>query len=482
MINMNKPNIILLVLDAVRADHVSISRNGHSTTPNLDVLADNSTVFENAFSNSNWTGTSHGTLFTGRLPSDTGVHGSNQELPSDCHTLPETLKKAGYRTFGMSAGAHIRSERGYDRGIDRYKETYRISPSQDFFSGVLNDQSFRNQLIFSLTKGPDKKTLFKFDSLKRWISDDNQPFFAFINAKTAHNPYNPPRPHKSLFCTELNRPKYQFIEQIMGDERGEYQSLSGADWGHLKSLSYKFPVISNKFEPTETEWDTIESWYDGAIHYMDQQIGDLISWLRRHNEFEDTCLFITADHGEYFGEHGLEKHYYGLYEPVLHVPLIIHNLNESAKNISEPVTLADLYPTIIEVATGSSPKLPQAVSLCSLDDIASRKYVFAELGAVAPDGIRNHHPNFDDEGYGTPLKLVRNDSYKLIYGQNGHTELYRWKDDPAELTDLSDQHLGITEHLTDLINQNLDELSSEPLSENIEDSDLRKHLENLGYM
>jgi hypothetical protein len=108
--------------------------------------------------------------------------------------------------------------------------------------------------------------------------------------------------------------------------------------------------------------------------------------------------------------------------------------------------------------------------------------VFAELGAVAPDGIRNHHPNFDDEGYGTPLKVARNDSYKLIYGQNGHTELYRWKDDPAELTDLSDQHLGITEHLTDLINQNLDELSSEPLSENIEDSDLRKHLENLGYM
>ncbi len=479
---MNQPNVILLVLDAVRADHVSRYRNGQPTTPHLDTLLEDATVFENAFANSNWTGTSHGTIFTGRLPSDTGVHGNNQDLPSTCLTLPEVLKDAGYRTFGMSAGAHIRAERGYDRGIDKYKETYRISPSKDFFSGILRDPAFRRQMVFSATKGPDKKTLFKFESLKRWISGGEQPFFAFINAKTAHHPYNPPRENKSRFCPGLKRPRYQFIEEILGDERGEYQSLPGADWERLKRLSYEYPVISGEFDPADDEWEIIKSWYDGAIYYMDQRIGELIDWLRSRNQLENTYLFITADHGEYFGEHGLEKHYYGMHEPVLHVPLIVYGPGESGENVSELVTLADLYPTIVEIGTGSSPELPQSISLHSSDEIESREYVFAELGAVAPDGISNHHPNFDDEGYGIPTQVARDDTLKLIRRQDGTTELYRWQDDPTESQDISDQSPEVVDRLTTVLDEQLDDLSPEALSEDIEDPNLKKHLEDLGYM
>lgn len=479
---MNQPNIILLVLDAVRADHISVSRNDKEITPNLDALANDSTVFENAFANSNWTGTSHGTIFTGRLPSDTGIHGNNQKLPLDYPTLPEVLKNAGYRTFGMSAGAHIRAERGYNRGIDNFKETYRISPNQDFLSGMLRDSSFRKQLLFSSTKGPDKKTLFKFDSLKEWIRDDEQPFFGFINAKTAHHPYNPPRPHKSDFCTELKRPRYQFLEEILGDDRGEYQSLPGSDWERLKRLSYEYPVLSNEFEPTNAEWDTIESWYDGAIHYMDRRIGELIDWLQDRDQFENTYVFVTADHGEYFGEHGLEKHYYGLYEPVLHVPLLVHSPNETSETVSEPVTLADIYPTIVKIGTGSSPDLPHALSLYSSEKISSREHIFAELGAVAPDGIVNHHPNFNDEGYGIPTQVVRDDTFKLIRKQDGSRELYRWRDDPAESMDLSERKPEVTEQLDSVICEELNELSEKALSEEISDPDLKQHLKDLGYM
>jgi arylsulfatase A-like enzyme len=392
------------------------------------------------------------------------------------------MKEAGYRTFGMSAGAHIRAERGYDRGIDEYKETYRISPSKDFFSGVLADSAFRRQAQFSATKGPDKKTLFKFESLKNWIDDGEKPFFGFINAKTAHHPYNPPRPHKSLFCPKLKRPRYQFIEEIIGDDRGEYQSLPGADWERLKSLSYEYPLLGGEFEPTDAEWEIIKSWYDGAIHYMDQRIGELIDWLENRNQLDNTYLFITADHGEYFGEHGLEKHYYGMHEPVLHVPLIVHGPGESGETVSKPVTLADLYPTIVEIATGTSPELSQAVSLRASDEIESREYVFAELGAVAPDGISNHHPSFDDEGYGIPTQVVRDDTFKLIHRQDGHVELYRWRDDPVESREISDSYPKVVNRLTDVIDEQLGNLSQEALSEDIEDPDLKKHLEDLGYL
>jgi arylsulfatase A-like enzyme len=215
---------------------------------------------------------------------------------------------------------------------------------------------------------------------------------------------------------------------------------------------------------------------------MDQRIGELVDWLENRNQLDKTYLFITADHGEYFGQHGLEKHYYGMYEPVLHVPLVVHGLGESKENVSEPVTLADLYPTIIEIATGTSPELPQAISLRSSDKINSREYVFAELGAVAPDGISNHHPDFDNEGYGIPTQVVRDDTFKLIRRQDGHTELYRWQEDPVESQDLSDSNLETTSNLINIIDEQLDDLSREVLSEDIEDPDLKKHLEDLGYI
>jgi len=152
---MNRPNVVLVVLDAVRADRTSVYGSGRPTTPNMEAIAENGVIYEHAFANSNWTGTSHGALFTGRLPSDSGVHGATQDLPDDVRTLPERLSAAGYRTFAMSAGAHIRAERGYDRGIDTFKETYQIAPNRRFLRSLLTDSALRRQALYSATAGPD---------------------------------------------------------------------------------------------------------------------------------------------------------------------------------------------------------------------------------------------------------------------------------------------------------------------------------------
>ncbi|WP_302080894.1 sulfatase [Salinibaculum rarum] len=480
---MSRPNIVLLVLDAVRSDHVSAYGHDRPTTPNIDKLAEEGTRYRNAFANSNWTGTSHGTIFTGRLPSNSGIHGDHQELPDGEKTLPEAVKEEGYRTFAMSAGAHIRKERGYDRGVDAFKETYRIDPSRKFAARLFTDPPLRRQTAFTATRGPDDKTLYKFETLKRWIAANEEPFFAFINAKTAHHPYNPPRPSKSRFCPDLERPRFQLTEELFGDEFGERQTLPGTDFERLQRLSYQYPIISDELNPTDEEWEIIQSWYDGAIHYLDRRVGEFVDWLRNRGQLEETYVIVTADHGEYFGEHGLEKHYYGLYEPVLRVPLIVRGPeSDDGQDIRSMVSLADLYPTIVELASGEAPKPPHSRSLAPFEDAPDHDHVFAELGAVNPSGILRHHPEFDDSGYGIPTQVVRDDRYKLHARTDDSIELYDWKSDPDETKDLSETYPNVVERLRSAINEELGTLSEAALSEDIKDDRLREHLQDLGYI
>jgi arylsulfatase A-like enzyme len=110
-------NIILIVLDTVRADHLSCYGHHRETSPAIDEIAAEGIRYESAFANSNWTPTSHSTMFTGKLPSKTGVYGGTQTLPSDSETLPEFLESAGYHTHLSTSGAFIRPENGYGRGV-----------------------------------------------------------------------------------------------------------------------------------------------------------------------------------------------------------------------------------------------------------------------------------------------------------------------------------------------------------------------------
>jgi len=508
---MSRPNVLVVVLDATRADHLSCYGHDRPTTPTVDRLAASGVRYTSAFSNSNWTGTSHGALFTGQLPSHSGVYAGQQTLPADVETLPERLQAAGYDTFGMSAGTHLRESRGYDRGFDVFKETYRVSPSLDFLRKAVSDPPLRAQTLFSATRGPDDKTLYKFRSLRRWIRRVDGPFFGFINAKTAHHPYNPPRPYKSMFCPDLRRARYQFVEELFGDEFGERQTVPGEEYRHLQRLSYQYPVIAGEIPADTPSWETIRAWYDGAVRYVDDRLGELVDELDRLGELEHTYVFVTADHGEYFGEHGLEKHYYSLYEPVLHVPLVVHtpdgvsvgeedSLNddgggadgaapgsvhddrgqEAAVTVDEPVSLVDLYPTIVELA-GESVDREHAASLVPLGDGPGHDHVFAELGEVGPEGITRHHPGFDDSGYGDPVQVVRDDEYKLLV-EDGEAELYEWRADPAESTDRADDRPAVRDRLAGVVDAELGELTHSALSEDIEDSDLQDHLEELGYM
>lgn len=474
-----QPNILLIVLDAVRQDHLSTYGYDRATDPRLRKLSEKSSVYENAFANSNWTPTSHAALFTGLLPSQSGVYGQNLTIPADCRTVPEYLKEQGYRTFATAAGAHIRSERGFGRGFDQFHETYRIQPSSDFLRTAITDPDSVAQLAYSLSKGHDNYTYYKTRRLTRWITAGTAPFFGFVNFKTAHHPYNPPRPYKSLF-SDVERPRLECIEMIAESLGRQPQSIPDLDMERLARISRDYPLIADEIEPTDAEIATIEAWYDGAIRYLDDRVSDILDVLSDGGYLEDTYVIITADHGEQFGDHGRGKHRYSLYDELLRVPLIIRTPEETRRRIDEMVSLVDLFPTILSLAGSSDEQSRVAKNL--LADEIGHDYLFAEVGRKPAEPVARSHPSFTDDELNGPLQSVRSPELKLIRRHDQYCELYDWREDPGERHDRSEEQPDAVNALCGVLFEHLDEMGDEEYSESIDDTQLQSQLEDLGYL
>lgn len=478
---MERPNVLLVVLDAVRADHLSCYQHDKKTTPTIDRLAADGVRYEHAFSASNWTGAAHAALFTGYLPSQSGVYGESQDLPEDIPTMAELLSEAGYRTFATSAGAHIRSSRGYGRGFDRFHETFRIRPNRHYLKQFLTNRALRRQTWQSLVRGHDNYTNFKFGSLQEWIASGDEPFFAFVNCKTAHHRYNPPRPYKSLFGPDVDRPRWEFVERLQRRFGSEPQDVDGFDMDRLAALSRQYPVTAGAFEPTTEEWDVIKAWYDGAIRYIDDQLAHLVSFLQETGQMDDTLLIVTADHGDLFGEHGLEKHQYSLLDKLLHVPLVINPPTATQGTVSNMVSFVDLFPTVLDLTDATVPDRPSATSLAPFDDRQFHDYIFAEAGRKSPTPIKREYPTFTDSDYNGPVQAVRDSKYKLVRGSDGIRRLCAWREGPDETVDLTDERPDVVDRLEAQLETMLEPMGDDVLEEDIDDERLEQQLKDLGY-
>ena len=478
---MDQPNIVLIVLDAVRSDHLSCYGHDRETTPSIDGLAAEGARYLNAFSNSNWTGAAHPPIFTGLLPSESGIYGDDLSFPADTELLTERLHDAGYRTFGTSAGAHIRRGRGYDRGFDSFRETHRIQPNVETLRKLVDEPPYRKQVGYSLTRGPDDKTLYKFDSLDRFMQEDDGPVFAFFNCKTAHYPYNPPRPYKSMYCPELKRPRYEFLERLYGAVGRETQDVPGVDTEQARGNALELlPVLD---EVSEDVWETMRAWYDGALRYLDYRIGEFVETLRERGELEETYIIVTADHGEQFGEKGLTGHQFSLYEPLLRIPLVIRPPGgASGMEVEDRVSLVDLFNTILDMAGEPTVERRHSASLLPLGSGPGHEYTYAEIGNKRLEWLEEQFPGFEcpPEHVG-PLQSVRDDEFKLVWDGEDHVELYRWREDPDELTEVSAEYPEKRDELLAALEDNTGELRADTGGEDVEDEDLLETLEHLGY-
>jgi arylsulfatase A-like enzyme len=346
------PDVVLLVMDTTRRDHLSLYGYARPTTPHLDALAAGAAVYEDAWSVAPWTSPSHASILTGLLPAEHGVDGQDAApLPAGLVTLPAVLRRAGYRTGGFVANPNLAAP-GWSRGFD----AYRAPPASPRFS-------LRAWLDLRRVAGPDDDPWLRDDltrgtfdlALRWWDGRRGGPRFLFINLLDPHGPYSPPRPFFERFLPGMEPAAAYAVSQ----DPDAYQLRPG--------LSERQAAILNGL-------------YDAEIAAMDEQLGRFAAALRSRGELDRTVLVVTADHGERLGERGLVGHESAcdraLDAAVLRVPLIVRFPPRVAADRLRPrFQLSRLPARILDLAGVAVPRSMRSTALPGDD----RELVVAQL-------------------------------------------------------------------------------------------------------
>jgi arylsulfatase A-like enzyme len=395
------PNVLLIVLDTVRADRLSCYGYEKPTTPELDAFAREATRFTEFYSTSSWTIPSHSSLFTGLFPVS---HGATQEkmiLDRSFVTLAETFADAGYRTWAASGNPYASSAAGLGQGFHEFVETWsvdpRLSEREEPYLPHAANEAFEG---FLERNGPER------------------PFFAFINYMEAHFPFRPPQPHLSRFLP-----------------RGT--SLSKAL--RLGALHQTEFYAGQKL--TAEELRIVSGLYDGELAFLSRVVGDLLEALRRDGRFENTLIVITSDHGEHFGENDLYGHMFGLYNTSVHVPLLVRRPGGEGRGRTDPrpAQVLDLFPTILAEAGVDAPTGHQGIDLSAGEGrraILSEYYYPSQVFNLFAE--RKLSQNAELARYKRRLRALQRDGRRLIWSSNGQHELYDLRSDPGETHDLYD--------------------------------------------
>lgn len=399
------PNVLVLLIDAFRADHSSGYGYHRPTTPRIDAFAEGGTVFERAFATSSYTLASHASLLTGLLPHEHGAEWDDamEFWDCGCPLLGAVLQERGYATAGFSSNPYwFTREYGFARGFHRFEDFFN-TPGDVVFRTTFGRALERLVLprIGYLDIPGRKDADMVNPRLLRWIDRSrDRPFFAFVNYFDIHDPYLPPEPYRSRFAGKPVGGRINW-------------RITGID-----------PRLSEAVIQDEV------AAYDGAITYVDEQIGALLDALEARGELENTLVVITSDHGEEFGEHGLVLHGHGLHVQSIHVPLIIRGPGVPAgQRITTPVSNAAVPSTVMALTTGEStfPMDPL------VGHYARRRYPpIGEL--VRKPWGSERHPTFHGA-----MQSVVDGSLHYIRHETFGVQLYDLSADPAEQQDLAEE-------------------------------------------
>ena len=399
------PNVLLIVLDTVRAIDLGIYGYERATTPELKKWAERGVLYEWAFAVAPWTLPSHAAMFTGRL-----VHEMSADwmVPLDDRwpTLAEVLSRRGYATGGFSANTdYVSAEVGLARGFAHFDD-YSLTPGLILRSAALGRAVGRNQLIRRIIGNDQllgrKNAPAISKAFLRWIEErQGQPWFAFLNYYDAHRPYQPPPPFDTLFASAGIRPDPRFRQ----DEDPEHPWSSDDARNFIAA-------------------------YDGAIAYLDAELGKLFAELERRGELGRTLVILTSDHGEEFGEHRLYDHGHSLYLASLQVPLLVWWPGGTAggRRVTEAVSLRDIPKTVaVAVGLGQATAFPgRSLSRFWAGDDGGPDTVVSGVKQVA------RQPAWYPASRGD-LIAVATDSFRLIWNLGDSTEeLYQYRSDPGE--------------------------------------------------
>ena len=416
------PNIILIVLDTVRADHLSCYDYSRETSPNLDKFCHEAMKFEYCYSTTNWTPPAHASLFTGKFVKSHGSHHPTMNLLKNIKlsgeitcfplghdevTLAEILQEKGYQTSAFVANNAVTRYFGLHQGFDIWYNhkplIYEPIVYSIFKKFKLYNYIFERIFIPYRIAENINKIVF------RWINKrSDKPFFLFINYNDAHDPYLPPPPYNTKFKGKIENFDYNALyDKVRNQEK----------------------II------TESEIEHIASQYDGEIAYLDSQLGILFNKLKSKGLYANSCIIVTSDHGEFLGEHNLLGHNIELYEPVVRVPLIIKPHNSSAwkAKSNNPVQLIDIFPTILKTLNIQIPDDSQGNPL--MDKITHP--------IILEHYVKYTYLNNKKERFYKKLLAIIKDNNKLISSNDGTYELYDLIKDPYEIDNIINQNVEV---------------------------------------
>jgi arylsulfatase A-like enzyme len=389
-----------LLIDALRADHLSSYGYRRQTTPAIDALARDGVLFRQAIAQSTFTKSSIATLFTGRYPFQHGVYWGSLELasgavisdvlPEEEICLAEELRERGYLTAAWVQNSHLRQVMGFGQGFVSYRD------SQGSIERI-------HRKVRPWLRGAARR----------------YPFFAYLHYIDLHDPYRPPPPYDTLF----------------GDPGDVYGGVDLDEWG-----AFLAAVREGKRRLSAAEVAGLEALYDGQLRHIDDEIGRLFAELRALGLYDRSLIVVTADHGDGFMEHGFISHSTTPYEELVRVPLVVKlpGGRFAGTVVERQVRLADVMPTILD-AVGAR-RWPRLAGCSLLPLIAEGEWFEPRSGEP-----RSGEPDAGDlegdcdlavieiaEEGAYPVVAIRRGGWKYIHHQKRPDELYDLARDPGE--------------------------------------------------
>jgi arylsulfatase A-like enzyme len=407
---VNRPNIVLITLDTVRADDLGMYNPQRDCSPNLDRFAGESVTFHRATAVAPITVPSHVSMLTGRYPSFLGVWANGDRLPDDVPTVAEILQKNGYKTAAFVSSRMLESRfSGLSRGFDVYDDNLSTLGLADELNSTLLVSVVRKWLNWDPLNAYKRLSENTVDHALQWLGNQEDPFFLWVHLFDAHIPYDAPRVDRFRY-TDRN---YQGIFN------------GSAEQARL--------VISGTLDVSPADAKFIHDMYLGEIYYQDKQLGRLLNVLSEEKWQSNTLIIVCADHGEGFEKNHYFNHVDRLWQTMIWVPLIMHlpNSEDAGTQNYDLVTPMDFFNTALAYAGLT---VPEGYGVVLPDLLKSDKT--PQNRSIYSFCISAFHPNPE----GQERSIITSDNMKLIWYQGfGWKELYNLNSDPDEINNLLDK-------------------------------------------
>ena len=451
-------DVLLVTVDSLRADHVGCYGYGRDTTPTLDSRADDSAVYTNAFAHACSTRPSFPTILTSSYPL---MYGGYERLSESRTLISEVFSDAGYRTAGFHSNAYLNPEFGYGRGFDHFFDSMTdpgtFARLRQWAKNRLNNESLIYRFLASAFFTAERHAGANIgsayvdadeitDRAITWLCrDTDRPTFLWVHYMDVHHPYLPPTEYQKVFRDE--------------------------PISERRAIQLRRKFIERPEEVTDSELSDIIDLYDAEIRFTDSQVSRLLEAADK--ELDDYVFAFTSDHGEEFREHGRFSHHATFYDEVLHVPLILHD-GDNTGRYNNMAGLLDVAPSLVGAADLEAPDRFFGYDLQRRHEGTwPRESV---LGDWSPDG----------QGDGERRYSYRDHEWKFIRRETeggNHEELYHLTQDPQEASNIAADNPVVVSEFREKIEAHADDIgkTNEELQDVEMDEQVRQQLRDLGY-